>query len=76
MRIEEAGEGRGGVLSPPDKTSAAILTASARFTAGEEAELQRVLRWLRDHRDLTVSFVIAALEERDHRHTGTSRGRR
>jgi DNA-binding transcriptional ArsR family regulator len=60
-------------LSPPDKTAAAILTASARFTAGEEVELQRVLRWLRDHRDFTVSFVIAALEERDHRQTGRPR---
>lgn len=60
-------------MSPPDKTAAAILTASARFTAGEEVELQRVLRWLRDHRDFTVSFVIAALEERDHRQTGRPR---
>lgn len=50
-----------------------LLSAPARFTAGEECELQRVLRWLRGHRDMTVDFAIAALEERDHRQTGRPR---
>lgn len=47
-----------------------LLSAPARFTAGEECELQRVLRWLETRRDMTGAGILLALEHRDHRQTG------
>lgn len=60
------GEGRVKNNNPVD----VLLSAPARFTAGEECELQRVLRWLETRRDMTGAGILLALEHRDHRQTG------